>query len=132
MAYATAAEFAAARREPLPEGDGLQVLEDRLERASDRLDSLTLTAIYAVDAQGKPAAAAVASAFRSACIVQAAYMAVHGDELQQPEGPAKLGTLDLPATTGLEDRYAPEAIGILERAGLLSMAVQAPSPWGYL
>lgn len=135
MAYATAVEYTTARGEAMP-GDeqALAALERRLESASDRLDELAVTAVYAVDVDGMPTSAAVASAFRAACVEQAAWMLDHEDEA--PSGATQLGTLNLPATTGHEGRYAPEAVALLQRAGLLGTAVQAPRQqwlrWGFL
>jgi hypothetical protein len=75
MAYATVAEFTAATGQPEP-GDeqATQALQRRLWQASNRLDELTVTAVYPVDGEGMPRSAAVASAFRDACVEQAKWM----------------------------------------------------------
>lgn len=130
MAYATAAEYASATHQEVPTGDQLQTLEDRLQGASDRLDDLTVAAVYPVDRFGMPTTAAVADAFRAATIAQARWQSEHGDALPGEQGAMQLGTLQLPATSAADAKYSPEAVAILRRAGLLSTAVVSAG-WGY-
>lgn len=123
MAYATPTEYRARPGVPaVPDDDQLQQL---LDDASARLDELTVTAVYATDVYGMPTDVGVASAFRQACITQAAHMQNTPQEDQDgiPQGQMTLGPLTLPATTGTASRYASSALASLRGAGLISSIV---------
>lgn len=123
MAYATPTEYRARPGVPAITDDAQ--LQQLLQDASDRLDELTVTAVYATDANGMPTEVGVVSAFRQACITQAAHMHVTPEEEQEgvPQGQMTLGPLTLPATSGGAARYASSALASLRGAGLISSAV---------
>ena len=125
MAYATLAEYRATPGVPAVQDDGQ--LQQLLTTASDRLDELTVQAIYPVDQYGMPTTAGVASAFRTACIQQASHMQDLDGAGQDgiPSGPMTLGPLTLPASTGTEARFSSSAAATLRAAGLISSTVLA-------
>jgi hypothetical protein len=122
---------------PVPDDAALQLL---LDDATARVDELTLTAVFATDAQGLPVDPRVASALARATVKQAAHQIAHADDEAASgiaQGALTLGPLVLPATTGQEARYSPDAVTVLRTSGLLGGhvlsgrgAIMAPSHLG--
>ena len=110
----------------LPEREALSLLH----RATPLIEGLTTTARYAVDEEGLPTDLDVAEAFRDAVCAQACWF----DETGDPSGAsARYNSLSLGSfsasgggtgsgtnTTAATSRIAPEAVQILQTAGLLN------------
>src|SRR5690625_2474644 len=101
----------------------------RLTRAATIVRILTLTAVYQVDGDGKPTDPAVTAALRDATCAQAAWFDETGDTgsgaasiySTMSLGSARLsvgGGGSATNTTVAESRYSPEAVQILQNAGL--------------
>lgn len=128
--YATLADF-----EDFTDGDHEEASEDvinaRLRRASNVIDGLTRHARFAVDADGYPTDAAISDAFRDATCAQVAWWDETDDitGAGSQEGTVSIGSVSIGARgrtsgNGAPDastsRHAPEAIEILQNAGLIS------------
>src|SRR5690606_31043905 len=107
-----------------------------LIRASIVIDGLTVTAVYDVDEDGYPTDLDVADALRDATCAQAAWFDETGDtsgvagrfnslSLGSFSGSGG-GTGSASNTSAAESRLSPEAVQILQNAGLTN---QAPSAW---
>lgn len=99
-----------------------------LLRASRLVEALTRCAVYDVDAEGLPTDAAVAAAFRDAVCAQVAWFDETGDSTgaAQQYQSVSIGSMSLTrghsaggSATGAEQRYAPDAVAALTRAGLM-------------
>ena len=97
-----------------------------LAAASRAIDELLLTAVYDVDSEGLPTDAAVAAALRDATCAQAAYQTATGDPAGVGAGhitQAQIGSVSFQRRgSGGQDtpgRYSPQAVQILQQAGLL-------------
>ena len=117
--YATTAELAAHGGEHLVDDDSPRLLA----RASELVDSLLVTAVYDVDAQGYPLDDRVRDALRRATCAVVEWWHETGD----PTGAggqfteAALGALRLKrAETASAPEVAPSAVRILAIAGLLA------------
>ncbi|MDT3395589.1 hypothetical protein RKE29_02805 [Streptomyces sp. B1866] len=120
--YATPEQLAAYTGTPAPAG------ADRLlARASEDVDAALVTAVYDVDADGNPTAAAVAAALAEATCAQVEYQVATGDDGTGAAGQwdaVSVGPVSLsgrkagvPAASGVD--LAPRAHRALRRAGLL-------------
>ncbi|MEU4444894.1 hypothetical protein AB0K14_03225 [Actinosynnema sp. NPDC050801] len=123
--YATTAELAAYGGEHLVDDDSPRLLA----RASELVDSLLVTAVYDVDAQGYPLDEQTRDALRRATCAVVEWWHETGD----PTGAggqfteAALGTLRLKrAETSSAPDIAPTAVRVLATAGLLAHAPHAP------
>lgn len=128
--YATLADF-----EDFTDGDHEEASEDvinaRLRRASSVIDGLTRNARFAADADGYPTDEAISDAFRDATCAQVAWWDETDDitGAGSQEGTLSIGSVSIGSrgrTTGngapdaASSRHAPEAIQILQNAGLIS------------
>ncbi|SEU46606.1 hypothetical protein [Nonomuraea wenchangensis] len=130
MVYANADDYAAYTGKPAPDG-----IDAVLARASERIDELLVTAVYAVDpATELPTDEKVADAIRRATCAQAAWSVAVGD----PYGVAaafksvSIGSVKLDRAGGGEAgpaRHAPDAASILRVAGLLPGFVIDQGAW---
>jgi hypothetical protein len=100
-----------------------------LARATLRVDELLLTAVYDVDTNGLPTNAAVIVALRRATCEQAEWMTDVGDadgtgvaEVYQSVSIGRLALTRAGTATGGSQslRYAPNAVQVLRRAGLIT------------
>ncbi|MEV8029265.1 hypothetical protein [Cellulosimicrobium funkei] len=131
--YATPSDLAA---EPWELALDEKAARSLLIRASIVIDGLTVTTVYDVDEDGYPTDLDVADAFRDATCAQAAWF----DETGDTSGAAgRFNSLSLGSfsasgggtgsgsnTSAAESRLSPEAVQILQNAGLTN---QAPSAW---
>lgn len=134
--YATEADLTAW----LPTGATLPADPDAaLRAASEVVDEMLLTALYAVDAAGMPTDTGVAAALADATCAQVAYAQAHGDAYGQGStgryasaslGPISLTKKTSTAGTDPEDdgdgRRSGRAWRYLQRAGLIP---QGPVTW---
>jgi hypothetical protein len=127
LTYATTKDYA-EHFEMVPP-NGLRTL---LRRATRRVDEMLKTAVYDVDVNNMPTDAAVIAACKEACCEQAAWMIETGDtsgiglvdvytqvsilSVQLTRGPGGSGR-----TSSI--RYAPNAVAVLQLAGLLTAGV---------
>lgn len=106
----------------------------RLARAATIIRGLTLTAVYPVHADGSPRDTATAEALRDATCAQAVWFDETGDTGSGATGrfnSMSLGSASLSGggtgsgtnTTVDQGRYSPEAVQILQNAGLLTRQV---------
>ncbi|WP_433426345.1 hypothetical protein ACQP1V_42705 (plasmid) [Microtetraspora malaysiensis] len=120
MTYATSADYIAyTGQDPAPAD-----IERRLERASERVDELLMTAVYPVDDAGMPTEPGHVDAMKRATCAQAAWTNAVGDEFGVASAfkTVSIGSVRLDrggSTDGPPARYAPDASMILQRAGLL-------------
>lgn len=102
-------------------------LEYRLRRASERVETLTVTAIYPVDADGMPTTEPAISALRKATCYQAQWMAAIGDDTGAAGmwssigiGSVNLSGSKTSGSSGQGSLYAPEAVAVLAAAGMVN------------
>lgn len=127
--YATTTQLADYTGEALPTGAARL-----LRRASRRVDDLLRTAVYDVDDDGLPTGTAVAAALAEATCAQVEWWGEIGDDggngAVAALAGAQIGSVKLPGGGGgmgggIPD-YAPDAVAILQRAGLTSAGPQIP------
>ncbi|SDD86609.1 hypothetical protein [Actinokineospora iranica] len=123
--YATTADLVAYAGEAAVNDDSPRLLA----RASERVDSLLVAAVYDVDAQGNPVDEKVRNALRRATCAVVEWWGETGDPVGAGAqfSEAALGTLRLKrADTAPSSDVGPRAVLILATAGLLSHAPLAP------
>lgn len=124
MGYATPTDLQDYNGGATPPADA----QVRLDRASDSVDELLLTAVYDVDSNGMPTEPDVLAACTKAACAIAQHRIDNG--LKANGAPAaydnvKIGSVQLArrassgSSSAAADRYGPDAYGILQRAGLL-------------
>lgn len=139
--YATAAEFytftggdqpmVTPEPETGPEAVTEKDLNARLRRASGVIDGITRLSRYDVDDDGYPTDLTLSDTFRDATCAQVAYWAETDDPTGaiSQEGTFSIGSVSIGAVgrsagngapNEQQARIAPEAVEILETAGLLS------------
>ena len=127
LAYATTKDLAEHLHDTPPDGS-----RRLLYRATLRVDELLKTAVYAVDDDGMPTDAATIVACRRACCEQAEWMAATGDtdgiDLVSVYTQVSIGSVSLTRGSGgaggaSSVRYAPNAVSVLQLAGLLTAGV---------
>lgn len=127
LTYATTTDFADHLQAAPPNGS-----RRLLARATLRIDELLKTAVYDVDVNGMPTDAAAIAACKAACCEQAEWMVGTGDVdglgLVDAYTSVSIGSVSLSraqggASGGSTLRYAPNAVSVLERAGLLTPGV---------
>jgi hypothetical protein len=101
-----------------------------LARASERIDELIIGVIYDVDDDEMPTDPAAADALKRATCAQVQYMAVGGDETGALAGYTSVSVGGVSysrnvsaggAALSAMPRHAPDAVGILQAAGLLTV-----------
>lgn len=116
------------------EAESVEAVNAKLRRASIVIDGLTRTSRYLVDEDGYPTDSDDAEAFKDATCAQMAWWDDSGDVSgsASQDGTFSIGSVSIGArgrSTGngapsaAASRVAPEAITILQNAGLISTAV---------
>lgn len=128
--YATAAQYEDYTGQTPPAD-----IDRRLARASERVDELLRTALYAVDeATQLPTDPDYADAVARATCAQAAWMLAVGDEYGVAAAfkDVSIGSVRLSRAGGANSgpaRHAPDAASILQQAGLLPGYVIDATTW---
>ncbi|MFI6485158.1 hypothetical protein ACIBH1_45120 [Nonomuraea sp. NPDC050663] len=130
LVYASAADYT----DYTGQADLPADIDRRLERASERIDELLLTAYYRTDDTGMPTEPAVREAVRRATCAQAAWTSAHGDEYGVASAfkDVAIGSVKLSrggSNEGGTSRHAPDAHSILRSAGLLPGFVMDTGGW---
>lgn len=127
LTYASTKDYADHLQKAPPNG-----ARRLLWRATLRVDELLKTAVYDTDTTGMPTAAAVITACKRACCEQAEWMVETGDTdgigLVDVYTQVSIGSASLTRGSGSSGgtssvRYAPNAVSVLQLAGLLTPGV---------
>ena len=110
-------------------------VEDKLPRASLRLDELLIGAFYDTDDTGAPTDELTAEVFMRATCAQAQFMVARDDDTGAKGGMQNVSVGGVSYSRAQEstgvgaDRFAPEAVSILRTEGILPVN---PVTYGYL
>ncbi|MGW4639555.1 hypothetical protein ACWEN6_13555 [Sphaerisporangium sp. NPDC004334] len=129
LAYATSADYVNYTGQTPPAD-----IARRLERASERVDEMLLSAVYATNNAGLPTDPDEADALKRATCAQAAWLIEHGDEygVAAAFSEVEIASVRIKRAggdTGSPARHSPDAAAILHTAGLLPGYIIDGPPW---